>query len=49
MWVISMSHELDLHIEELRELSEDSPEEMDVIIEMMMEAEDELEDEVTIE
>ena len=49
MWVISMSHELDLHIEKLRELSEDSPEEMEVIIEMMMEAEDELEDEVTIE
>ena len=47
--VISMSHELDLHIDELREVSEDSPEEMEVVIEMMMEAADELENEVTIE
>jgi hypothetical protein len=44
-----MSHELDLHIDELREVSEDSPEEMEIIIEMMMEAEDELENDVTIE
>jgi len=44
-----MSHELDLHIDELREASEDNPEEMEVVIEMMMEAEDELEDDVTIE
>ncbi|MGD8236422.1 MAG: hypothetical protein PVJ65_09750 [Chromatiales bacterium] len=44
-----MSHELDLHIDELREVSEDNPEEMEVVIEMMMEAEDELENEVTIE
>jgi hypothetical protein len=44
-----MSHELDLHIDELREVSEDSPEEMEVVIEMMMEAEDELDNDVTIE
>ena len=44
-----MSHELDLHIDELREVSEDSPEEMEIVIEMMMEAEDELENDVTIE
>ena len=44
-----MSHELDLHIDELREVSEDNPEEMEIIIEMMMEAEDELENDVTIE
>ena len=44
-----MSHELDLHIDELREISEDSPEEMEVVIEMMMEAEEELENDVTIE
>ena len=49
LWVIDMSHELDLHIEELREVSEDNPEEMDVVIEMMMEAEDEVEEDVTIE
>lgn len=47
--VINMSHELDLHIDELREVSEDSPEEMEVVIEMMMEAEDELDNDVTIE
>jgi hypothetical protein len=47
--VIDMSHELDLHIEELRELSEDNPQEMDVVIEMMMQAEDEVEEDVTIE
>ena len=44
-----MSHELDLHIDELREVSEDNPEEMEVVIQIMMEAEDELENEVTIE
>jgi hypothetical protein len=44
-----MSHELDLHIDELREVSEDNPKEMEVVIEMMMEAEDELENDVTIE
>jgi hypothetical protein len=44
-----MSHELDLHIDELREVSEDNPEEMEVVIDMMMEAGDELENEVTIE
>ena len=44
-----MSHELDLHIEELREISEDNPEEMEVVIEMMMEAGEELENDVTIE
>jgi hypothetical protein len=44
-----MSHELDLHIEELREISEENPEEMEVIIDMMMEAEEELENDVTIE
>ncbi len=44
-----MSHELDLHIDELREVSEDNPEEMEIVIEMMMEAEDELENDVTIE
>ncbi|MGD8265720.1 MAG: hypothetical protein PVH09_04095 [Chromatiales bacterium] len=44
-----MSHELDLHIEELREISEENPEEMEVIIDMMMEAEEELENDITIE
>jgi hypothetical protein len=44
-----MSHELDLHIDELREISEDNPEEMEVVIEMMMEAGEELENDVTIE
>ncbi|MEJ2315719.1 MAG: hypothetical protein P8Y83_02025 [Gammaproteobacteria bacterium] len=44
-----MSHELDLHIDELREVSEDNPKEMEIVIEMMMEAEDELENDVTIE
>jgi hypothetical protein len=44
-----MSHELDLHIDELREISEENPEEMEVIIDMMMEAEEELENDVTIE
>lgn len=44
-----MSHELDLHIDELREISEDNPEEMEVVIEMMMEAGEELENVVTIE
>ncbi len=44
-----MSHELDLHIDELREVSEDNPEEMEVVIEMMMEAGDELENDLTIE
>ena len=44
-----MSHELDLHIDELREISEDNPQEMEVVIEMMMEAGEELENDVTIE
>ena len=44
-----MSHELDLHIDELREISEDNPAEMEVVIEMMMEAGEELENDVTIE
>ena len=47
--VIMMSHELDLHIDELREISEDNPQEMEVVIEMMMEAGEELENDVTIE
>jgi hypothetical protein len=47
--VINMSHELDLHIDELREISEENPEEMEVVIEMMMEAGEELENDVTIE
>jgi hypothetical protein len=47
--VITMSHELDLHIDELREIFEENPEEMEVIIDMMMEAEEELENDVTIE
>jgi len=47
--VIVMSHELDLHIEELRELSEKNPDEMEVVMEMMLEVEDELDEEITIE
>jgi hypothetical protein len=46
---VNMSHELDLHIEELREVSEENPEEMNVVIDMLIEAEDEVEDEITID
>ena len=41
-----MSHELDLHIDELREVSEDNPEEMEIVIEMMIETEDQMEHDV---
>ena len=44
-----MKDMLTVNCEEWREIAESYPEEMEVIIEMMMEAEDELEDEVTIE
>ena len=47
--VIMMSHELDLHIEELRKLSEENPDEMEVVMEMILEVEDELDEEITIE
>lgn len=45
-----MSNEaLNIHIEDLRELSEENEEVAEVVLEMMMEAEEEFGEEVTIE
>ena len=40
---------LQVHVEDLRELSEENQEVADVLIEMMMAAEDEIDDSMTIE